>query len=606
MLMPDGRGVPTLRSMSVALPDLVPPTPDQPASTPRASLPDEVEQLLLRIRTGLIGDGVLVRGPFGPRRLTYADYTASGRSLDFIEDLVRSRVLPTYGNTHSEASVTGRLTTQARERARATVHRFAGAVDDHVVVFCGSGSTAGVDKLVRLLGLCPTDPSAPAVRSDRSRPVVFVGPFEHYSHELPWRESGAEVVAIGQDPRGGIDQDDLLARLRQFGDRSLRIGAFSAASNVTGIVADVDPISALLHRFGALAVWDHTASAPYLPIRVRESAAGRGDYQDAAVFSPHKFVGGPQSPGVLVIRRELVQRAVPTVPGGGTIAFVDPGGALYADDPIAREEGGTPAIVESIRAGLAVALRERVGAEAIAEREQWFWIRARERWLRNPHLELLGDPNAHRLPIVSFRVHRQGLVLHHHFVVALLNDLFGIQARGGCSCAGPYGHRLLCITPRRSAALRRQAGRGYLGIKPGWTRLSFNYFISDVVADFLIDAVDLVATNGHRLLTSYTFDPRGGLWRHRRQAAGDGDGDGLDDWLDGAVPGGLDCVAGVEREFSGWVGEDVLPGYLETARGLFGALCDAPDDRPSGLPPELEELREFHLPRVCLAPIAAG
>ena len=163
------------------------------------------------------------------------------------------------------------------------------------------------------------------------------------------------------------------------------------------------------------------------------------------------------------------------MPGGGTIAFVDPGGALYADDPIAREEGGTPAIVESIRAGLAVALKDRVGTDVIAMREQRFWIRARERWLRNPHLEVLGDPNAHRLPVVSFRVHHRELVLHHHFVVAVLNDLFGIQTRGGCSCAGPYGHRLLCITPRRSAALRRQASAGVPGhqarLDPGQLQL---------------------------------------------------------------------------------------------------------------------------------------
>ena len=602
--------------------------------------------LLCRIRNGLIGDGDLIDGPFGPRRLTYADYTASGRSLDFIEDLIRFRVLPAYGNTHSEASVTGRLTTQAREQAREIIHRSVGARDDHVVLFCGSGSTAAVDKLVRLLGLCAGGPAGSGAVSDAERPVVFVGPFEHHSHELPWRESGAEVVAIGQDPRGGVDQDDLLSRLREYAQRPLRIGAFSAASNVTGIIADVDPISTLLHRFGALAVWDHTASAPYLPIRVSESSPGRGDHQDAAVFSPHKFVGGPQSPGVLVVRRELVQRPVPTVPGGGTIAFVDPSGALYADDPIAREEGGTPAIVESIRAGLAVALKDRVGTDVIAMREQRFWIRARERWLRNPHLEVLGDPNAHRLPVVSFRVHHRELLLHHHFVVAVLNDLFGIQTRGGCSCAGPYGHRLLCITPRRSAALRRQASLGYLGIKPGWIRISFNYFISDEVAEFLIDAVDMVATHGHRLLTAYTFDPRSGLWRHRRMADHGGAG-GIERWLDdglasgsgagssvgsgGVLDGGpgAGSSVGLGAGSSGGpgalfgagvasgsavsgaphprVGEDVLPGYLDTARRLFGARCDAPDDRPSGLPPELEELREFHLPPVCLmAPPLAG
>ena len=236
-------------------------------------------------------------------------------------------------------------------------------------------------------------------------------------------------------------------------------------------------------------------------------------------FSPHKFVGGPQTPGVLVVRRELVGSRVPSTPGGGTIAFVDPTGALYLPDPVAREEAGTPAIVESVRAGLVVALKEAVGPEGILGLERRCWRRALERWSRNPHLEILGNPGARPAADRLGPDPPRGRVLHHEFVVAVLNDLFGIQARGGCSCAGPYGHRLLCITPPRSAALRAQVARGYLGIKPGWTRITFTYFMSEAVVDFLIEAVDLVATYGHRLLGDYRFDPRSGHWRHRGAAA---------------------------------------------------------------------------------------
>jgi len=542
----------------------------------------DTADLVARIRAGLIGEGTVLPGPYGPRRLTYADYTASGRALDMVEDAVRRHVLPGYANTHSESSATGRRTTGLREQARAQIHQAVGGTADDLVVFCGSGTTAAVDKLTRLLGVDRRREPVP----ERDRPVVLVGPYEHHSNELPWRESAADVVAVGVDRDGGIDLADLRDKLAAVRNRPLRVGCFSAASNVTGILSDTARVTALLHRHGALAVWDYTAAAPYVPIRMREPSPDGVDAKDAVVFSPHKFVGGPQTPGVLVVRRELTGRPVPTAPGGGTVAFVDPDGALYLDDPVAREESGTPAIVESIRAGLVVALKEAVGTGRILDLEQRWWRRALLRWSRNPHLEILGNPDAPRLPIVSVRAHRGGRVLHHDFVVALLNDLFGIQARGGCSCAGPYGHRLLCITPRRSAALRTQVVRGYHGIKPGWVRVTFAYFMSETVVDYIVEAVDLIATYGHRLLGDYAFDPRSGHWRNRLATAEPVLA--LPDLLSGAVPA------------TRTLGEDVLAGQLEQARSVFTARPDRLEDRPSGLSPELEALRDFHLPAVCL------
>ena len=501
------------------------------AMTTRGTDPDA---LIERIRASVIGDDEAVAGPFGIRRVTYADYTASGRALTFVEDWIREAVLPLYANTHTESSGTGLQTTRFREDARAIIRDAVGGTKDrHAVIFTGAGMTGAINLLVGVLEL-----RIPAGLEDRfglrkhipldQRPVVFIGPYEHHSNELPWRESIADVVTIGEDQDGRISLERLEAALREHADRPLKIGSFSAASNVTGILSDTRAISILLHQHGALSFWDFAAAGPYVEIEMEphrlapSEGPGRGapdgegelDYKDAVVLSPHKFIGGPGTPGVLVARRELFRNRVPTSPGGGTVAYVNPLEHVYLDDPEHREEGGTPAIVESIRAGLVFQLKESVGVDAIRRREEDFIERAIAAWADVPEIQVLGNPALPRLSIVSFTVRHAGRYLHHNFVVAVLNDLFGIQSRGGCSCAGPYGHRLLGIDIETSHAFEREIARGCEGIKPGWVRVNFNYFISESVFDYVVRAVELVARDGWRLVPWYRFEPATGLWRH--------------------------------------------------------------------------------------------
>ena len=445
------------------------------------------------LQAGVIGDGVMIPGLDGDVPLVYADYVASGRALRQVEDFVTTQVLPFYANSHTEASYCGSYVTRMRREARSEIARVVGATQDDAVIFTGSGATAGLNRLVSLMGIEEAD-----------QPVVFIGPYEHHSNILPWRESKAKVVEIPEAAEGGVDMDALHQALKEHANSDLKIGSFSAASNVTGIITDPDPICRLLHAHDALAIWDYAGAGPYLSIDMGANGAER---KDAVVVSPHKFPGGPGSTGVLIVNKSVVRRNCPSWPGGGTVSFVSPWSHEYSEDLAAREEAGTPNVVGDIRAALVFLVKEAVGQAEIEAKEEHFAAMARTGWADNPNLTLLGHETASRLPIFSFLVTgNSGAPVHQQLFTRMLSDIYGIQARGGCACAGPYAHRLLDIDHQASDELFADLKAGKEMRKPGWVRLNFSYLMSDETAQYIIDSVNELSANAEELASRYCVD----------------------------------------------------------------------------------------------------
>ncbi|EAR51387.1 hypothetical protein OG2516_15524 [Oceanicola granulosus HTCC2516] len=449
------------------------------------------------LRAGQFGRGATVEGPLGPRPLIYADDTASGRALRQVEALLQEEVLPYYANSHTEASHCGARMTRLRRAARARVAAGCGAGAEHAVIFCGSGATAGLNKLVDLLGLRAARAAGRAVR-------VLIGPWEHHSNILPWRESGAEVIELPEGEAGPCRAalDAELARARA--DDALAVVALSGASNVTGALADVAALTRAVKRGGGLMVWDMACGAPYLPLTMNPGGAEA----DAMVLSPHKFAGGPGASGVLVLRRDATASTRPTAPGGGTVRFVGPTGHDYVADLEAREEAGTPNVLGDLRAALAFAVKGAMARLGMLETETDLARRGLAALVGAPGLRLLGDPDRPRLPVFALQVTAaDGTPLHQQLATRMLSDLFGVQARGGCACAGPYVHRLLGIDTATSEALRARILAGEQLAKPGFVRCNLSPMMEETEVAATLAALTALpdAALAHR--ARYAADP---------------------------------------------------------------------------------------------------
>ncbi len=493
------------------------------ASVPRAAVPTrtsgEEQAFLARVRERVIGAHLPMETVFGVKPLRYFDFIASGRFHRDVEDELAENVLPYMANTHTETTFTGRLMTEFYEKAFKRIAGYIHASREDALIPVGSGSTGAINRMIHVLGLRIPDQLEEVQRCkncipDERRPVIFRSMMEHHSNDIAWRETIGDVEYVDFDPDGRISPDDLEAKLEQYKDRPWKIGTFSAASNVTGILNDCHRLARVLHKHAAWAFFDFAAAGPYVDIDMHPADDPDG-YFDAIFFSVHKFLGGPRTPGLLVANRKLFTNRVPAEPGGGTVLYTSPWDHRYLSSIEHRETGGTPPIVQSIQAGLAFDLKAAMGAERIERIEQDYLQRALKEWLHHPKLWVLGNPETRRLGVVSL-IFRD---LHHNLAAALLNDLYGIQVRGGCMCAGPYGHLLLHIGKHNSEEIRCRLDLGHIGEKPGWVRISFGPTVTEEDFQTLLEAVDHVARHGQEYLDRYQLSDDTGEWVWRGQAA---------------------------------------------------------------------------------------
>ncbi|MDQ8153613.1 MAG: aminotransferase class V-fold PLP-dependent enzyme [Gemmatimonadota bacterium] len=472
----------------------------------------DLEPYFEPFRRQTIGHDQRFASPYGEHRIVYADWTASGRLYRPIEDRLRDRFGPFVGNTHSESSVTGSAMTLAYHEAHDILKRHVNAAPDDLILTVGAGMTAAVNKLQRILGLKAPEGLRPYVKLEPAeRPVVFVTHLEHHSNHTSWYETIADVVVVPPDADGVVSLDALEAQLHEYRDRPVKIGAFSACSNVTGIFTPYHAMARLMHRAGGVALIDFAASAPYVDIDMHPADHPEG-FLDAVLFSPHKFLGGPGSAGVIVFNRALYKNTVPDEAGGGTVAWTNPWGEYaFLDNIEAREDGGTPGFLQAIKSALAVQLKDEMTVAAMQAREQNIAPYAMDRLAAIPGVHVLAQGVRHRLAMLSFWV--EGV--HYNLLVRLLNDRFGVQARGGCSCAGTYGHYLLHVDPSRSKSITDRIDQGDLSDKPGWVRLSFHPSTTMADIDHSINAVAECVANLKAWSRDYVYSSHTNEYAHR-------------------------------------------------------------------------------------------
>lgn len=462
-------------------------------------------------RKNVIGDNQVFTTAFGPKRIVYADWTASGRLYGPIEEKLSKEIAPWVGNTHTETSVTGSTMTHAYHKALQVIKKHVGAGEHDILISSNSGMTGVVNKFQRILGLKVHEKHRKKIKlSKEETPVVFVTHMEHHSNQTSWLETLADVEIIGQTAEGLVDLAAFEEQLKQFADRKIKIAAITSCSNVTGIINPYHEIAEIIHKHKGHCFVDFACSAPYIPINMHPE--NEAQKLDAIFFSPHKFLGGPGSTGVLIFCATLYKNKIPDNPGGGTVDWTNPWGEhKYIDDIEAREDGGTPAFLQTMKTALCIKLKEEMQPEKMLAREEEMLERVWKRFDTIENLHVLAGHIRKRLGVISFYIDN----LHYNLAVRLLNDRFGIQVRGGCSCAGTYGHYLLHVDQNYSQHITEKISKGDLTEKPGWVRLSINPIMTNEDIDFILNAIGELSANHAEWAKDYIYHKKTNEFIHK-------------------------------------------------------------------------------------------
>lgn len=478
-----------------------------------------MESYFSKYRNGIIGQNSSIKTPLHASiKLIYADWTASGRMFLPIEERIQHDIFPHVANTHTDTNYTGSKMTYAYHKAKEIIKAHVGADKNDVLISAESGMTGVINKFQRILGLKIHESFKQSIQiPENEKPVVFITHMEHHSNQTSWIETIADVVVVPPDEKGLVCLENFKSSIQEYSNRKLKIAAITSCSNVTGIMTPYHDIAELMHKNEGLCFVDFACSAPYVEINMHPSSS-KNSYLDAVYFSPHKFLGGPGTTGILVFNQKLYHNSVPDCPGGGTVSWTNPWGEhKYINDIESREDGGTPPFLQTIKAAMCMQLKNEMGVDKIQEREEEILAIIWKKLEGIPNLHILASEHKKRLGVISFFIES----LHHNLGVKMLNDRFGIQTRGGCSCAGTYGHYLFHVSKENSKQITDEINSGNLSSKPGWIRMSIHPTHTNEEVEFITDSIIELSKNHQNWEEDYSVDLISGSIQHKENGSFD-------------------------------------------------------------------------------------